>query len=65
MALLKIKDIRNMSTEERKNKLEELKLELIKSNVLSKKSSSKAKEIKRVIARIMTINKSVKTEEKK
>ena len=46
-------------------KLEELKLELIKANVAANKTNAKTKEIKRAIARIITINKSRKEELKK
>jgi len=56
MAILKNKDIKGMSKEERLNKLKDLKLELIKAR--AKKSSQgvslKTKEIKRTIARILT-----------
>ncbi|MFH1326545.1 MAG: 50S ribosomal protein L29 [archaeon] len=65
MATLKIKDIRKMGNEERTKRLKELKLELVKAKVnASKTGSSKAREIRRTIARILTINKSFKTEEK-
>jgi large subunit ribosomal protein L29 len=52
---LKAKEIRNMSEEERKKKLEELRLELVKARTV-KTGSSKIKEIRRMIARILTIN---------
>ena len=59
MALLKFKDIQNMEGEDRKKKLKELKQELVKSRINSSKSgSSKTKEIKKIIARILTFNKS-------
>ena len=58
MATLKPQDIRKMNKEEREKKLKELKLELIKSKVsASKTGSSKVREIKKIIARILTINK--------
>lgn len=58
MASLKAKDIQRMSNEERTKKLEELKMELIKSKVgASKTGSSKTKEIKKIIARLITFNK--------
>ena len=54
----KTKDLKNMAKEERERKLEELKLELIKSKVGgSKAGTSKIKEIKKLIARILTLNK--------
>ena len=47
-----------MGKEERERKLEELKMELIKSKVgAAKASASKIKEIKKIIARILTLNK--------
>lgn len=65
MAILKPKDLRKMSKEERNKKLKELKLELVKSKVsASKGGSSKIRETKRIIARILTLNKSSKAEEK-
>ena len=55
---MKARDIQKMSKEERKKKLKELKMELIKSRVnASKTGSSKTKEIKKIIARILTLNK--------
>ena len=63
MASLKPKDIKIMSKEDRNKKLKELKLELIKAKVgVSKTGSSKIKEIKKIIARIHTFNKSLKRE---
>ncbi|MBU1136438.1 MAG: 50S ribosomal protein L29 [Nanoarchaeota archaeon] len=58
MAVLKTKDIKNMTKQEKENKLKELQLELIKKNVPANKSNKiKAKEIKKAIARILTLNK--------
>jgi len=58
MAQLKSKDIQKMSKEEKEKKLKELKLELVKSRVnVSKTGSSKVKEIKKMVARILTLNK--------
>jgi ribosomal protein L29 len=55
---MKAKEIRNMSKEEREKKLKELKLELIKSKADSAKGgSSKTKQIRKIIARIITLNK--------
>jgi large subunit ribosomal protein L29 len=54
---MKAKDIQKMNKEERMKKIEELKLELIKAKVsASKAGTSKIKEIKKAIARILTIN---------
>lgn len=63
MAGLKGKDIVKMSKGDREKKLHELKTELIKNNVSSaKQGSSKAKEIRKIIARIHTINNQKQTE---
>ncbi len=57
MAILKSKDIRKMKTEEKDKKLKELKIELIKSRGKSSQGGSlKTREIKRTIARLLTIN---------
>ena len=54
---LKIKDINKMSKEERMKKIDELKFELIKTRAnASKSGTSKAKEIKKTIALILTLN---------
>jgi ribosomal protein L29 len=59
MAILKIKDIKNMGNTEREKKVKELKLELIKAKTNASKSGNiKTREIKRTIAKIFTINKS-------
>ena len=58
MATLKSKDIRGMRKEDRMEKLEELKMEMVKARVnASKTGNSKVREIKRLIARIFTLNK--------
>jgi ribosomal protein L29 len=57
MTTLKSKDIRKMNQEERNKKIEEMKFELVKARAnASKAGTSKAKEIKKVIARILTLN---------
>lgn len=56
MATLKFKDIKNMKEDERKKKLQELKLELIKSEVnASKSGKSNKREIRKIIARLFTL----------
>lgn len=56
---MKIEEIKKMSKEEIIKKLKDLKLQLIKSKGKSSKTgSSKTKEIKKIIAKILTINKS-------
>lgn len=57
MAILKTKDIRKMSPKEIEDKMKELKMELIKEKVSAAKGGKlKSKEIKRTIARLLTIN---------
>jgi large subunit ribosomal protein L29 len=60
MAILRAKDIRNMKPEEIKKKLQELRLELSKELANVKmgrpvKNPGKIREIRRTIARILTI----------
>lgn len=58
MAKIKMEDLKRMNEQERAKKLQELKLELIKSKVsTSKTGSSRPGEIRKVIARILTLNK--------
>jgi ribosomal protein L29 len=59
----KIKDLRKMNKEEREKKMEELKTELIKAKQ-SKDKGPKAKEIRKMIARILTLNNQKNTEVK-
>jgi ribosomal protein L29 len=55
------KELKKMEKQERDKKLKELKFELIKSQTNAAKSkSSRIKEIKKAIARILTLNKSEK-----
>jgi len=54
MTILKFKDIKNLSKKELDEKTKELRLELIKSR---KEGKIKSKEIKKAIARILTIRK--------
>ena len=66
MATLKSKDLKKMSTEDREKKLKELKMELVKSRAsVAKAGSSKIREIKKIIARILTLNNSEKSVELK
>ena len=66
MAVLKSKDIAKMNEKEREEKLKELKQELIKANVSARKSGKiKVKEIKKAIARILTAQRQMQTEQKK
>jgi len=70
MAILKIKQIREMKIEDIDKKLSDLKLELLKElgNVKMGrpvKNPGKIREIKRTIARLLTIKKEKKKEVKK
>ena len=58
MASRKMNDLKKMSKEERQKKMEEMKFELVKSKVSSAKTgSSRIKEIKKIIARMLTLDK--------
>lgn len=54
MATLKYKEISKMSKEEREKKLNELRFELVKAVANSRKKGSKVKEIKKMIARLIS-----------
>lgn len=55
---MKSKEIKNLSESERNKKLEELKMELIKSQTgTAKTGNSKKRQIKKIMARMITINK--------
>ena len=63
MAILKIKEIRKMGKEESAKKLDELKLELVKAQVSATKGGkTKIREIKKTVARILTLNPEIKSE---
>ncbi|NCN51997.1 50S ribosomal protein L29 [archaeon] len=56
MAILKSKEIRGMGKNDKEAKLKELKMELVKSRAKnSQGTSSKSREIKKTIARLLTI----------
>ncbi|MCX8154006.1 MAG: 50S ribosomal protein L29 [Candidatus Bathyarchaeota archaeon] len=60
MAILRLKDIRSMSSAERKNKLSELKLELARMKTMIKaggavENPARIRELRRTIARILTV----------
>ena len=58
MVTLNIKELKNMNAEDKEKKMKELRIELIKSRSGNSKTGNKAKEIKKIIARILTLNKS-------
>ena len=60
MAVLKTKDIVALSAEERKKRIDELRLELVKANVTANKTNAKTKELKRALARLLTVSKTEK-----
>jgi ribosomal protein L29 len=60
MAVLKMKDVKSLSAEEQKKKIKELRLELIKANVTANKTNAKTKELKRALARLLTVSKTEK-----
>ena len=56
MAILKAKDILKISAKETEEKIKDLKLELIKNRISSGKGGKmKTREIKRTIARLLTL----------
>lgn len=60
MAVLKVKDIKSMNDKEKQEKLKELRIELIKKSVQANKASKvKAKEIKKAIARLLTLGRKI------
>ena len=62
---MKIKELKQMTKEDREKKLKDLKLELIKSkSKASKTGASKTREIRKIIARILMLNKSPSSESK-
>ena len=57
MAILKTNEILKMSQKDRDTKLSELKMELIKNKInVTKGGKLKTRELKKTIARILTIN---------
>ena len=65
MALIKVTEIKKMDAKSREDKIKELRLELVKSNVTANKSGAKTKEIKRALARLITFNAQNDASEKK
>ena len=59
MAILRVNEIRRMSREERKRRLEELRAELMRLKAQAARGAlenpSRIREIKRAIARILTV----------
>ncbi|MCD6414820.1 MAG: 50S ribosomal protein L29 [Candidatus Diapherotrites archaeon] len=70
MAVLKAKEIRKMSPKEREKKLQEIKAELSKERAAvasgtQPENPGRIKELRRAIARILTIEKEMEVEVKK
>lgn len=54
---MKIEEIKKLTDKEKEKKLKDLKMEFVKSKANSAKTgSSKSKEIKKIIARILTLS---------
>lgn len=60
MAILKMDDVKKLGTQDRQQKLADLKLELTKASNKGSQSKGKRKELKRAIARLLTFNNSAK-----
>ena len=54
MALIKKQDLVKMNAQDITAKIKELKFELARSHVTAHRATSKTKEIKRTVARLMT-----------
>lgn len=61
MTLLRNSEIKKMNDKELEEKLQDLKLELVRANVTANKSRAKTKELKRAISRILTSMKDKKS----
>ncbi|MCU0641959.1 MAG: 50S ribosomal protein L29 [archaeon] len=62
MAILKIKDIKKMNSKDIDGKIAELRMQLVRAGVTANKATAKTKEIKRTLARLITVSKSAKEE---
>ena len=66
MPILRLKDIRDMSSDDRRKKLIELKTELVRLKTMVKAGGSidnpaRVRELRKVIARVLTIENEMKT----
>lgn len=59
MAILKAKDARKMSKKDLDQKISELRFEIVKGGVTANKTNAKSKELRRTLARCITISKSM------
>lgn len=60
MALIRFKEAQKLNDKDRREKLADLRLELVRANVTANKSKAKTRELKRAIARLLTIKNSSK-----
>ena len=58
MAILRMNDIEKLGSKEIKEKLKDLKIELMKAALPAHRTNAKTKEIKRAISRLITFSKS-------
>ncbi len=70
MPIIRVKDIRDMSSEERKKKTTELQTELVRLKTMTKaggsiENTARVKELRKAIARILTIEHEAKLAEAK
>lgn len=64
MAILKAKDVAKMNEKDRRERLAELRQELVRAGVAANRATAKTKEIKRAISRILTYESLNKTSSK-
>jgi len=64
MSMLKNSDIKKMNEKEINEKINELKIERIRSKIRSHKSMGKTKEIKKALARLLTFTNGRKNSQK-
>jgi len=70
MPILRLKDIRDMSSDDRRKKLVELKTELVRLKTMVKAGGSidnpaRVRELRKAIARVLTIENETKTSKRK
>ena len=64
MAVLKSSEVKKMNDKEMEEKMQDLRMELVRANVTANKSHAKTKELKRAISRILTAMKAKKSQSK-
>lgn len=68
MPIIRLKDIRDMSSQERRKKVTELQTELVRLKTMTKaggsiENTARIRELRRAIARILTADRAAKLEE--